>query len=112
MKSTLSWGFWLGMLAAVFVLAADQTWTGQISDSACGASHAKMTAGHPATTDHDCTVACVRNGAKYVFVSGGKVYSISNQKLPLLAANAGKAVTLTGTMKGDSITVATVTPGK
>ena len=85
------------------------TWTGQISDSACGMSHAKMLAEHKdMKTDKDCTLACIKGGSKYVFVSDGKVYNISNQNLAALKTNAGETVTLSGTMKGDSITVSKV----
>ena len=56
------------------------TWSGQIADSACGMSHAKMMAEHKdLKTDRDCTLACIKAGSKYVFVSEGKVYNISNQ---------------------------------
>ena len=95
--------------------AADKTWTGQISDSMCGASHAKMIAAHggPAKmTAHDCTLACVKAGGKYVFVTGGKVYSISNQDFAALQAQAGNAVRLTGAMNGDTITVSKVVASK
>src|SRR6266567_8651299 len=60
--------------------AAAQTWTGKISDSKCGASHkAAMEHSTAKMSDHDCAVACVKGGAKYVFVSKGKVYQIDNQ---------------------------------
>lgn len=85
------------------------TWTGQIADSACGMSHAKMMAEHKdLKTDRDCTLACIKAGSKFVFVSDGKVYNISNQKLAALKVNAGETVQLTGTMKGDTITVSKV----
>ena len=106
----------IGLLVgfASFVQAADQTWTGKISDSMCGASHAKMMAEHKdAKTDRDCTLACVKGGGKYVFVSGGKVYNIENQDLALLQDHAGHTVRLTGEMKGDTITVSKIVmPGK
>ena len=105
----------IGLLGfASFVQAADQTWTGKISDSMCGASHAKMMAEHKdAKTDRDCTLACVKGGGKYVFVSGGKVYNIENQDLALLQDHAGHTVRLTGEMKGDTITVSKIVmPGK
>jgi len=101
----------LGLLMglASFASAADQTWTGQISDSMCGASHAKMTGAHPGMTDRDCALACVKGGGQFVFVSDGKVYKIANQDSPLLQMHAGHAgVTLTGEMKGDTITVSKV----
>lgn len=92
---------------AMSALAA--TWTGQISDSACGMSHAKMMASDKSLkTDRDCTLACIKAGSKYVFVSDGKVYNISNQKLAALKTNAGETVELTGTMKGGTITVSKI----
>lgn len=102
----------LGLLLGLTSLAsaADKTWTGQISDSNCGASHAKMMAGHPGAkmTAADCTLACVKAGAKYVFVSGGKVYAISNQDDADLMKHAGHTVRLTGEMSGDTITVSKI----
>jgi len=93
--------------SAVSALAA--TWTGQISDSACGMTHAKMLAEHKdLKTDKDCTLACIKGGSKYVFVSDGKVYNISNQKLAALKTHAGETVEVTGTMKGDTVTVSKI----
>ncbi len=117
MKSALRRLFCTGLIVGLPVLAqaAEQTWTGQISDSMCGASHAKMIAQHAGAkmTDRDCALACVKGGAKYVFVSSGKVYNIENQDLALLQAHAGDTVRLTGEMKGDTITVSKVVmPGK
>ena len=100
----------LATIAYVVAFAADQTWIGQISDSMCGASHSKMTAGHPGMTDRDCALACVKGGGQFVFVSDGKVYKIANQDSALLQMHAGHAgVTLTGEMKGDTITVSKIT---
>ena len=98
------------MLFAISVAsAAEKTMTGRISDSNCGASHAKMMAAHAdAKTARDCTMACVKAGAKYVFVSGSKVYQISNQDQTDLEADAGRAVTVTGDVTGDTITVSKI----
>lgn len=95
---------------ASFASAADMTWTGQISDSMCGASHAKMIAAHTGAkmTARDCALACVKAGAKYVFVTKGKVYSIANQDLAALQEHAGHTVRLTGALNGDTITVSKV----
>ncbi len=103
----------LGLFVALasFASAADKAWTGQISDKMCGASHAKMTSSHPGMTDRDCTLACVKGGGKYVFVSDGKVYNIANQDLALLQTHAGHTVQLTGDMKDDTITVSNITMG-
>ena len=62
-------GLLLGLTS--FASAADMTWTGKISDSMCGGSHAKMIAAHGGAskmTDRDCTLACTKAGGKYVFV--------------------------------------------
>jgi hypothetical protein len=90
---------------------ATMTMSGVISDSQCGASHAKMIAAHKdgKMSDRDCTLACVKNGAKYVFVSNGKVYNISNQTLADLQTHAGHTVSLTGDVNGDTITVSKIT---
>lgn len=99
----------LFVILAFLASAADQTLTGKISDSMCGASHAKMITEHPdMKTDHNCAVACVKAGAKYVFVSGGKVYNIDNQDFADLEKGAGRTVRLTGDVKGDTITVSKV----
>jgi hypothetical protein len=72
-------------------------------------THAKMMAEHKTLkTDRDCTLACIAAGGKYVFVSDGKVYNIANQKLAALKQRAGSTVTVTGTMKGDTITVSKI----
>jgi hypothetical protein len=109
-----SYAFALGFLfCTVSGFAADQTWTGQISDSTCGASH-KSAIEHSGKqlSDAECTAACVKNGGKYVFVSGGKIYDIANQDLGDLSKHAGHTVSLTGEMKGNSITVHKIEMGK
>jgi len=98
----------LSLLAGLASFASAATWTGQISDSMCGTSHAKMTSAHAGMTERDCALACVKAGGKYVFVADGKVYKIANQDLPLLQVHAGHTVQLTGEMKGDTITVSNV----
>lgn len=105
----------LGAIGLLFGLtsfgsAADMTLRGQISDSQCGASHAKMMEMHKDAkmTARDCTLACVKNGGKYVFVSSGKVYTIANQDFAPLQRYAGEDVRLTGAFNGDTITVSKV----
>ena len=101
-----------GLIAglASFAGAASMTMNGMISDSACGTSHAKMMQEHKEAkmTDRDCTLACVKGGGKFVFVSGGKVYNISNQNLAALTEHAGETVSLTGDVTGDTIAVSTI----
>ena len=98
------------MLGIVPASAADQTWTGKVSDSMCGAKH-NTSAEHGAKrmSDRDCTLACIKDHqAKYVFVSGGKIYNLSNQDFAGLQQHAGHTVKLTGEMSGDTITVSKI----
>src|SRR5438045_8101731 len=98
---------WCMSLLGAAAPAAEQTWTGQISDSMCGANHTQMiatknkelrtTSGAP---ERDCTLACVKDGGKYVFVVKGKVYKIANQELAAIQTHAGQTVLLTGDLQG------------
>ena len=57
--------------------------------------------------DVDCANKCIKGGSPAVLVSdAGKVYKIANQEkvVPL----AGKAVTIDGKAKGDTITVESI----
>jgi hypothetical protein len=94
------------------VFAADQTWTGTISDSMCGATHKAMLEHNKNLTDRSCTEACVKGGAKYVFASGDKVYMLENQKDAALAQYAGQKVTITGELQGDSIKATKIAQAK
>ncbi len=98
-----------GMLGAMSASAADQTWTGKISDSMCGAKHNTSAEHGKKLSDRECTLACVKeHDAKYVFVSGGKVYNVGNQDFAALPDHAGHTVKLTGEMSGDTITVSKI----
>jgi len=98
------------IFAAAFLLSspafgAEQTWTGQISDSLCGAKHEEAVEGQGKMPDRDCTAACVRGGSKYVLVVDGKILQIANQDNGDLSTHAGHKVKLTGELKGQAITV-------
>ena len=91
----------------------DMTWTGKISDSKCGATHSSAEHGGKKLTERECIEACVKDGAKYVLVSKGKVYNIDNQDFADLAVHAGHTVKVSGTMTGDTINVSKIVmPGK
>lgn len=92
------------VLTAVPGFAADQTWSGQISDSMCGAKHQPPTEGQE-LSDAECTVQCVKGGSKYVLVADGKIYKIANQDFGDLATKAGTPVKVTGELSGDTVTV-------
>ena len=87
--------------------AAEQTWTGKISDNLCNASHTKMATGvFPPFEDPQCTLECVKAGGKFVFVDKDeKPLQIANQDFEDLKNHPGVLVNLTGELKGDTITV-------
>lgn len=94
------------MVASLSLAAAkQQTFTGAISDSMCGAEH--MMQG----TAKDCTLKCVDSGSKFILVdSKGKIYQLSDQKSP--RPFAGANVKITGTLNGDTIAVASIVAAK
>jgi hypothetical protein len=83
------------------MLAADATLTGYIADSKCNTQAAHEGA-------RECTIKCVKEGAKYVFVSDGdkKVYSLDDQSK--VAEHAGHHVTVTGSVDGDSLKLSSI----
>ena len=96
------------VLAIAVPLSAQQSWTGQISDSMCKTKHEEAAEGQGKMPDKDCTLSCVKGGSKFVLVADGKVLQIANQDRAELTTLAGQVVTMTGTLKGDTITVATI----
>jgi hypothetical protein len=84
------------LFAAALTMAADGTWTGYISDSNCGAKGAN-------TGARECTIKCVKGGAKYVFVNDAdkKVYLVDAQDK--VAEHAGHHVTVKGTVDGGTL---------
>ena len=89
------------LAAGCLTYAMGKSFTGTVSDSNCGAKHAAASDEAAA-----CVKKCVSGGGKYVLVSGGKVYQLDAQDK--FADFAGKSVKVTGTAKGDAITVASV----
>ena len=93
------------LLAAGISLAAPgtaKTYVGSIGDSMCGAKHMM-----PGESDKDCTLGCVKEGAKYILIDpSGKIYQLSDQKKP--AQFAGAKVKVTGTLSGETITVESI----
>lgn len=88
-----------------FGLAAEMTMTGTVSDSHCGLKHAEAS-----DAAAGCVKSCVKGGATYVLVSGGKVYNLDAQDK--FEAFAGKSVKVTGDSDGTSIKVKSVEAAK
>jgi hypothetical protein len=82
--------------AVVQAHAADMTWTGWITDSACSAKEAMW-------SNKECAIKCVKEkGASYVFITSAdkKVVKIQNQDA-VKDANVGVEVKVTGSMTDD-----------
>ncbi len=86
----------------------EQTWKGKIGDSNCKATHPAGEHEGKKMTEADCVGVCVKKGAKYVFVTDGKVYQLANQTSKQIASHAGHEVELTGSMKADTITASQI----
>jgi hypothetical protein len=102
---------WLMLLAAsagVLPLAAQQTFSGRLSDSMCAASH-QIKASAAGLTDRQCIFECLKAGARYVLVDqNNQVIAIANQDVAGLPLYAGRLVRLTGERQGDAIVVSKV----
>ena len=88
------------LVAGFSTAAMAAEFKGYIIDEKCSAKAAMK-------GNVDCATTCIKGGSPAVLVTEeGKVYKIADQAkvTPL----AGKQVTITGEMKGDTITVASV----
>lgn len=92
------------LLWASMAFASDSAWTGVISDSHCGATHSKAS-----DAAASCVEKCVKGGSSYVFVNDkdSKVYKLDPQEPA--KDHGGHAVTVTGTVEGDTIHVKSIT---
>ena len=82
-----------------------QTFTGVVSDSMCGAKH--MMPGDPVA----CAHACLKQGSKYALVVGDKVYTLdASDKAATdeLDKRIGQKAKVSGTADGDTIKVSSV----
>ena len=79
-------------------MAAD--FKGFVEDTKCSTNPAMK-------DDSECAKKCIKGGSPAVLVSeDGKIYKIANQAK--IVAHAGMNVAVTGKLKGDTITVASV----
>jgi hypothetical protein len=83
--------------------AKSKVFVGYISDSMCGLKHMM-----PGKSDAECTLECVKAGAKYVLAdrANSRVYDLSDQKTP--EKFAGKKVRVRGTLKGTLIVLSSM----
>lgn len=86
--------------------AAEQSFSGTVSDSMCGAKHMMADAGPAA-----CTRACVKEGSDYALVSGDKVYTLKGDKAAI-DKFAGAPATVKGKLSGNTIQVSSIAAAK
>ena len=93
----------LTLACAGILAAAEQTFTGVITDTMCGKSH-NMMAGQP---DEKCVAACVKGSSQYALYDGKAVLRLSDQKTP--ARFAARRVKVTGTWNEKTHTIKVLT---
>lgn len=94
--------FVLFALASVSAFAAEIT--GFVGDTSCGAKHADASA-----ASSQCAERCVKRGDAPVLVTkDAKVYKVDKASAAKLSSMIGKTVTVTGSVKDDTITIDSV----
>jgi hypothetical protein len=88
------------MLAATAAFA--ESWTGYVSETKCGASHADAS-----EKSIKCVAGCIKGGAKPVLVVDGKVVSIHNPEA-VPASLYGKKVMVSGDKMDDAVHIAKI----
>ena len=73
------------------------TWTGEISSNHCGVTHPD------GASARECTLECVGEGAAFVLVSDGEIYTFTDQTDKALRTHAGERVTVTGELRGNML---------
>jgi hypothetical protein len=100
----------VALLAPRVILAQasgeQKTMTSIVSDAMCGATH--MMKDKPAA---ECLRYCVKQGTKYALVADKKVYTLEGHEADL-DKYAAQKVTVKGALKGETLTVESVSPAK
>ena len=84
---------------------ADDSWTGVIAESKCGAKHADADTNEKSAA---CIKSCVKGGASPVLVTDGKVVSLDKTSQEKVMAHLGHKVTVTGKLEGDTLHIDSV----
>ena len=93
------------LMAGAGFAQAPSSFKGEIMDSSCAkmGSHAAMEKEHGMKNGKDCTLGCVKGGAKYVLYDGTKAFDLDDQTKP--EAFAGQKVTVKGTLDSATNTI-------
>ena len=106
MKTKLTAVLMLSLTGAFAAVAQQQSLTGVLTDSMCGATHMAKD-----KTPAECTQMCVKDGMKYALAAEKKVYTLEGHEAEL-SKLAGQKVTVKGTLKGDTLSVQEVAASK
>jgi hypothetical protein len=92
-------------LSVAVIPNRDQPFRGEIMDSFCAGVGSHETITNNFKSARDCTISCVKFGAKYVLYSSSrnKAYRLDNQQTPALFA--GEKVQVTGTYDDETNTI-------
>src|SRR5580700_1553901 len=82
----------LTLASVLFAAGEPATFTGVITDTLCGRTHAMM----KASSDEACVKMCVKGSGEYALFDGKDILKLSDQKL--LAKFAAQRVKVTGTL--------------
>src|SRR5262245_33944606 len=88
--------------------AAEQTLTGEISDSACNFKHESGQESAVPPPAAECRANCLRGGSTYTLLVDKKIYQITNQTVAGLKELGGMKVKVTGDVTGDKLTIAKI----
>src|SRR5271157_56587 len=96
----------LTLASVLFAADKPATFTGVITDTLCGRTHAMM----KAASDEACVKMCVKGPGEYALFDGQDVLKLSDQKMP--AKFAAQRVKVTGTYdeKAKRIKVVSIEP--
>ena len=96
----------LALIGTLDAADAPRTFTGVITDTLCGASHAMM----KAQSDAACVKLCVKRSGQYALFDGQNVLKLTDQKTP--AKFAAQKVKVVGTFdeKTKTIKVSSIEP--
>lgn len=89
-----------GQQQAVSPAPAGENYQGVVTDSRCGARHARNSRLNPT----ECARLCVREGARYVLVDGNRRYKLVGSQ-EALEKFAGQRIRVSGTRQGETIQV-------
>ena len=105
-KTKLTAVLMLSLAGAFAAFAQQQSLTGVVTDSMCGATHMAKD-----KTSAECTQVCVKDGMKYALAVEKKVYILEGHEAEL-AKLTGQKVTIKGALKGDTLSVQEVAASK